>query len=171
MLGMPTLEREKAKMNTIERVQKYPSLPTAKDASLAKEASQMLGSLVNGDSDVNITVNRGEAKIEAVIPAAALQMIVELLAHMSQGNAVTVIPTGAEFTTQQAAHFLNVSRPFLIGLLNKEEIAFHMVGRHRRIKFEDLKAYKENRDKGQMKALDDLAAISQRAAKVIGEGY
>lgn len=158
-------------MSALAKNTSYPNLPSAKDAHLAKEASQALGALVNGDSDVKISVDRGEATIEATIPASALQMIVEMLAHMSQGNAVTFIPTGHEFTTQQAAHFLNVSRPFLIGLLEGSSIPFHKVGRHRRVRFEDLKAYKEMRDNQQKEAMNELTSISQELAAETGEGY
>lgn len=158
-------------MEHIVKSDKYPSLPTAKDAALAKEATQALSGLVDDDSEVEIGIHRGEARINAVIPSAALQMIVELLAHMSQGNAVTVIPTGAVFTTQQAAHFLNVSRPYLIGLLESGQIPYFKAGRHRKIKFADLRTFKEERDATQQKTLDKLTALSQMAAKEVGEGY
>ena len=158
-------------MNALATTTKYPELPSAKEASLAKEAGQLLASFVDGDSDVNITVDRGEANIQATLPASALEMLVEMLAYMSQGNAVTFIPTGHELTTQQAAHFLNVSRPYLIGLLEDNKIPFYKVGRHRRIKFEDLRDYKEKRDTEQNRALDDLTAVSQKLAAKMGEEY
>jgi len=158
-------------MNALPKSTRHRDLPSEKDAALAKEASQVLGGIIDGDSDVNIRVGRGEARIEATLPAAALEMLVELLAHMSQGNAVTFVPTGHELTTQQAAHFLNVSRPYLIGLLEDQKIPFYKVGRHRRIRFSDLSAYKEARDNEQNSALDEMTSLSQDMAAKMGEGY
>lgn len=158
-------------MSALAKRTGVPDLPTVREVSLAKEASRVLSGLVVDDGEVNITVTRDEARIEATIPAAALEMIVEMLAHMSQGNAVTFIPTGHELTTQEAAHFLNVSRPYLIKLLENDEIPFYKVGRHRRVKFEDLKNYKAQRDSEQSKLLDEMTAESQKLAKSMGEGY
>ena len=64
-------------------------------------------------------------------------------------------------TTQEAADFLNVSRPYLIGLLEKAEIKFHMIGTHRRIRFEDLSAYKRKRDRDREDAMLELAKQAQ----------
>lgn len=83
----------------------------------------------------------------------------ELLRHVGRGDAVTLVPVSQMLTTQQAADILNVSRPFLISLLEKGEIAFDTVGRHRRIKAEDLFAYKHTRDEKRGSALSALAEL------------
>jgi excisionase family DNA binding protein len=81
----------------------------------------------------------------------------ELLRHVGRGDAVTLVPVSQMLTTQQAADILNVSRPFLISLLDREEMKFTLVGRHRRIKAEDLFAYKAARDGKRSSALSALA--------------
>ena len=96
-----------------------------------------------------------------VIPTAAYRLLVDVLTQMSQGNAVTLIPIHAELTTQEAADLLNVSRPYLIKQIEAGEIPHHKIGRHRRIRFNDLIAYKERVDADRAQAIDDLVAQTE----------
>lgn len=86
---------------------------------------------------------------------------------MANRNAGTIVPVHAEFTTQQAADFLNVSRPFLISLLDERKIPFRMVGSHRRIRFQDLRAFRDADDKQREAVLAELSADAQQN----GHGY
>lgn len=99
---------------------------------------------------------------ELILPRQALVLLRGLLAEMAQGNAVTVVPTHAELTTQEAANILNVSRPHLIKLLEEEQIPFSRVGTHRRIRYDDLMAYKRRRDSESEALLDELTEQAQR---------
>ena len=83
----------------------------------------------------------------------------EVLRHVSRGDAVTLVPVSQMLTTQQAADILNVSRPYLISLLEKGEMKFETVGRHRRINAEHLFEYKKKRDSERAAALAELAEI------------
>jgi len=96
------------------------------------------------------------------LPQAAVRLLTYLLTEMGQGNAVTLIPNHAELTTQEAADYLQVSRPYLIGLLEKGAIKHHKVGTHRRVKFEDLRRFKEAAEAESDHAMQRLAEQAQK---------
>ncbi len=95
------------------------------------------------------------------IPASVYTVLVRLVDEMARSNAVVLVPVHAELTTQQAADLLDVSRPFFVKLLESGEIPFHMVGSHRRVKFEDLVRYGEQRSRKRRAVLGDLAREAQ----------
>jgi len=80
---------------------------------------------------------------------------------MAQGNAVTIVPTHAVLTTQEAANLLNVSRPHLVKRLESGDIPFTKTGTHRRIRYQDLMTYREQRMQESTNALDELTAQAQ----------
>ncbi len=84
-------------------------------------------------------------------------LLMDLLGHIGKGDAVTLVPVPQMLTTQQAADILNVSRPYFVALLEKGEIENELVGRHHRVKAEDLFDYKNTRDSERASALDELA--------------
>ncbi len=112
------------------------------------------------DAQVSVRAPSGK-KVSVALPREAFSALMEILAQMAQGSAVTIVPSHAEFTTQQAAEFLNVSRPFLVGLLDAREIPFRKVGTHRRVRVADLAAYKERDDAERRAVADALAAEAQ----------
>lgn len=131
-------------------------LPTKEDAALAREASRAIARYKPAELRVKVDGT------ELVLPRAATKVIHHLLTEMALGNAVTLIPIHAELTTQEAADFLNVSRPHLIRQLEQGKIPFHMVGTHRRIRFEDLERFKIESERKRLEVMDELAAESQK---------
>lgn len=95
------------------------------------------------------------------MPVSALRMLVDILAQMAEGNAVTIVPIHAELTTQQAADFLNVSRPHLVALLESNELPYRKVGTHRRIQFKDLLEYRSGTRVRSKQALAELSKQAQ----------
>lgn len=138
----------------------HQQLPDPETARLARASAEELSKLLARRPETD----RARVQLdgtELVLPRSALALLRDLLVEMAQGNAVTVVPTHAELTTQQAADLLNVSRPHLVRLLEEGVISFTRVGTHRRIRFEDLMAYKAERDKRSRKALDELVELAQ----------
>lgn len=93
-----------------------------------------------------------------LLPEAVFRQLVRMIEAVRQGQAVVLLPEKESFTTQAAANFLGVSRPFLVRLLESDEIPHHRVGAHRRIYLRDLLQYRDRRDRIRRKTLDDLTA-------------
>jgi excisionase family DNA binding protein len=96
-----------------------------------------------------------------VVPRAGAAMLAQALNVLEEGGGVALVPSHAQLTTQQAADLLNVSRPYLIKLLEADEIAYTTVGRHRRVSFADLMDYKRHRDQRARGAADKLSELGQ----------
>ena len=136
-------------------------LPTAETTREAGEALRAFsGFRENRPTHVEV-VAEGDGVASVTVPVEAFEFLVQVLAHLANGHAVTVMPVKAELTTQQAADLLNVSRPYLIKLLDQGEIPFRRVGTHRRVMLKDVVEYKRIDDAKRREAANALAAEAQ----------
>jgi excisionase family DNA binding protein len=141
--------------------------PSKAEVELARASGQRLAPLARSGRPLTMRVRDAGEEETIELPAGAVKLLVEILEDMASGHAVTIVPQNAELTTQQAADFLNVSRPFLIQLLEEQKLPYRKVGTHRRVRFEDVLRYKEGIDSERRKVLDALAAEAQE----LGMGY
>lgn len=142
------------------------TLPSPEEVTLARESGRALSTvLLTRAENQQIEFHDESGAVRTVrIPTSALRLLVEVLTQIGQGNAVSIIPIHAELTTQEAADVLNVSRPFLVQLLEKGDMPFHKIGTHRRVRYQDVIEYKKRIDTERRKALDQLAAEAQELA-------
>ncbi|NCW87092.1 MAG: DNA-binding protein, partial [Oxalobacteraceae bacterium] len=141
-----------------------PRLPSDHEIAQAREASRQLARLLPTDDE---TVNAQALRLVTddnhhemiAIPPSALRLLVDMLTQLGQGRAVTVLPQNAELTTQEVADYLNVSRPYVVKLIEEERLPARKVGTRRRVAFEDLLRFDEQQRARQRAALDELARI------------
>lgn len=157
-MGTPTLEL--VKPTEVEETQAKESLETLVPLELERKQLSSAGTEIG---TVSMTVEGRQIEV----PALVYQMFLRLLTEIAAGNAVTLIPYHSELTTQQAADILNVSRPYVVKLLNQDKIPYRKVNRHRRIRFDDLMEFKRSQAAQREADLLELMAEGQR----LGIGY
>jgi len=153
--------------------------PTPEETILARESSRALsrlalqlgsgGQAAKPTSSIRLQIQaEGASSTEVVsIPTSAFRLLMDILNQMAMGNAITLIPVHAELTTQQAAELLNVSRPYLVRLIEDGKLPCRLVGTHRRVLFSDLMSYKRTIDRDRLSVLEELSAEAQD----LGLGY
>ncbi len=147
-------------MGTLEKVrQVLPPAMSAKDMEMARVAQRCIMEALDHSraAAITLTTDTGEHPTVAV-PPAALKLIGQLLGALSEGTPITLVPSSQELSTVEAAHFLNVSRPFVIKEIEAKRLPHRLVGTHRRVAFEDLLAYARKMREQQEGALERMAA-------------
>lgn len=146
---MPTLEKTR---------QVVPPPLSAKDIEMARVAQRCIMEALDHSRAAAITLTTADGEHPSVeLPPAALKLIGQLLGAMSEGGPISLVPANQEFSTVEAANFLNVSRPFVIKEIEEGRLAHRKVGTHRRIAFEDLLAYARQMRGQQERALERMA--------------
>jgi len=133
-----------------------------KEQSAALESYDALkGTIENLHSETpTIEIEETEEKIK--IPLSALKLLASILKDIAQGTPVSIVPIATELTTQAAAEFLGCSRPHVVKLLEEGEINHTKVGKHRRIKYEDLVRYKKGMKQNQKKLITEMMAFDEK---------
>jgi excisionase family DNA binding protein len=137
---LPTSEREKDRLQV-------PISGTER-----KEIEQLYEAIRKGKA--KLVSPDGEARL---LPDSLCSFLVELIGMLNAGKSVYIVQNQATLTTIEAAAMLGVSRQFLVNMLTKEEIPYHMVGTHRRMYAQDLLRYKAKRDEHRHEILRKLA--------------
>jgi excisionase family DNA binding protein len=139
-------------------------IPTPETARDARTALRQLAPLAVPDGagdELTLRTDLAGRELSAVVPRQAFELFLEVLGQLANGNAVTILPVHAELTTQQAADLLNVSRPFLVQLLESGALPYRLVGTHRRVYAHDVLQYKRADEARRRSAMDALAAEAQ----------
>lgn len=137
------------------------SPPTAQEASLARVSASRLSKYLGGRKPLIVKVVEAGNEQPIELPAGAVALLIDALGTMATGRGVTLVPDDTELTTFEAAELLNVSRPYLIKLLDQKIIPCRRVGKHRRISIDDVVNYKRRIDAEREKVLTQLTIEAQ----------
>ena len=139
-------------MNPVTHIKK----PSKLDQKIASESYDALAAVMGQIHSEQPEIEIEETSEKIKIPLSALQLLGEILKAMGQGKLISIVPVATEVTTQAAAEILGCSRPHLVQLLENGKIAFTKVGKHRRIKLDDIMQYKKQMKEQQKKYIIDL---------------
>jgi excisionase family DNA binding protein len=159
---MATMERSRGELR--------PPVLTEKEAEMAKAAQRCIMAALDHSKAPAIALldaDNHQAEPAIRLPPKALRMVAQLLGAMGERRPIVFMPQKHELTTVEAAHLLNVSRPFVIKEIELGRLKHHKVGSHRRIAYEDLLSYARTMREGQKQAMQSLADDAQD----LGLGY
>lgn len=130
--------------------------PTKEEQELAVNSYAVLAATLGRIKNTNPEIEIEETNERIRVPLNALRLLAQVLKAMSEGNPISIVPVAAEMTTQAAADIVGCSRPHLVKLLENGTLPFTKVGRHRRVRVEDVIAYKKKLKEQQRQALMDM---------------
>lgn len=135
--------------------------PSKLEQKVAIESYPQLSSILSHITDDETEIEIEETSERIKIPLRALKLLGDILKAMGEGKPVSIVPIATEVTTQKAAEILGCSRPHLVKLLEDGEIEFVKVGKHRRVKFEDVLAYRQKMKEEQKKNIIDIMGADE----------
>lgn len=130
--------------------------PNKQERKLAEASYTSLISSIEQLKTDKVEIEIEETSEKIILPKKALNLLGEILKAMSQGKPISIVPLATEVTTQSAAEILGCSRPYLVKLLEEGKIEYTKVGKHRRIKYEDVIDYKQKMKEEQKQRLIDM---------------
>ena len=126
-----------------------------------KEQVQELQKLMQREGRASLVGKGGEPALE--LPDVVYSLLLRILQGMQEGKAISIVPFMQDLTTQEAANFLGVSRPFFVKLLETGKLHYHMTGTHRRVYLKDLMDYRQHRDHDKIETIDRIAQFEEDA--------
>lgn len=151
--GVQTLEDQIRRMTPV-------AAPREQQAQVAA-LSKALGGMAHTKRRAPRCKLVGPTGEEIALPESVFLVLERVVEVMARGDSITVVPVGREVTSQQAANLLNVSRQYLVRLLDEGRIPFRRTGKHRRLRIEDVLAFKETRDESRRAGLQELSRMTQ----------
>ena len=137
--------------------------PSKEEQRAAMESYSALASTLEQlrSESPEIEIEETEEKIK--IPKSALVLLAKILKEISQGNPISIVPIATEMTTQAAAELLGCSRPHVVKLLEEGQIKYTKVGKHRRVKYEDVLSYKKLLKAKQKSAITEIMQLDEES--------
>lgn len=141
-------------------------IPSEQDRLLAERGKVVLLDAFRRQSrseplNARLVINRGREQHEVELPASTARLLLRVLEYMGEGRAISLMPQDAEVSTQVAADILNVSRPFVVKLVENGQIPCRRVGTHRRLRMTDVLAKKQDMEADYEQAARELTEIGQ----------
>lgn len=138
-----------------------PQIPSDEEVAQAREARRRLARLLpEGKRPLRFIIEDNRHEMLS-IPPGAVRLFLDVLTQLGQGRPVTILPGKAELTTQEVADYLNVSRPYVVKLIESGKLPARKVGTRRRVAFEDLVRFDQEDRKIRRAALDEVAQIDR----------
>jgi excisionase family DNA binding protein len=137
--------------------------PTREEQLAARESYESIVSSIELLQTNLPEIEIAETGRKIRIPVSVLRLLAQILKEISQGNPVTVVPEATEITTQAASEVLGCSRPHVVRLLEEGKIPYTKVGKHRRIRYDDLMSFKKKMKVSQKKKLQVLMKLDEES--------
>lgn len=137
--------------------------PSKEEQRTALESYKILAATLDELRTENPEIEIEETSEKIKIPLRILKLLAKILEATSQGKLISIIPIATEMTTQAAAELLGCSRPHFVKLIETGEIDFTKVGRHRRVKYEDILAYKKRMKEKQKSLLIEMIRADEES--------
>jgi excisionase family DNA binding protein len=148
--------------NAMARTDTDPTIPTDKDALLAREATRALEEHKAGEKNLRVQIAKAGRELTTLeLPAPAAKLLMRVLEEMGKGHALMLVQAEGEITTQEAADLLNVSRPHVVSMIEKGELPARLVGNQRRLPLTEVLAYKAQNRAKRLDALREMTENDQ----------